>query len=85
MLHGQWLHMPRETRGGCGLYGPLHEQILLEWAGMGSQRWSVHKNVLAQIYIVVRGMAGGRCCTCFQSTIGVTNQCDELGKDLQNS
>jgi hypothetical protein len=57
--------------GGYGLHGPLHEQILLEWAGMGSQRWSLHKNVLAQIHIVVRSMAGWRCCTCFQSTIGV--------------
>ncbi len=83
VLHVQWRHIPPETRGGCGLHGPLHEQILLEWAGMGSQRWSMYKNVLAQIHIVVRGMAGGRCCTCFQSTIGVTSQCAELGKDLQ--
>jgi hypothetical protein len=82
-LHVQWRHIPPETRGGCCLHGPLHKQILLEWAGMGSQRWSVHKTVLAQIHIVVWGMAGGRCCTCFQSTIGVTSQCAELGKDLQ--
>ncbi len=48
VLHMQWPHIPRETRGGCGLlHGPLHKQILLEWAGMGSQRWSVHKKVLA--------------------------------------
>ena len=85
MLHVQGLHTSPETRGGCGLHGPLHEQILLEWAGMGSQRWSVHKNVLAQIHIVVRGMAEGRCCTCFQSTIDVTSPCAELGKDLQKS
>jgi hypothetical protein len=73
VLHVQWWHIPNETRGGCVLHGPLREQILLEWAGMGSQRWSVHKNVLAQIHIVVWVMAGGRCCTCFQSTIGVTS------------
>ncbi len=85
VLHVQWRHIPPETRGGCGLHGPLHAQILFEWAGMGSQRWSVHKKVLAQIDIVVRGMAGGRCCTCFQSTIGVTSPCAELGKDLQKS
>ncbi len=64
VLHVQWRHIPPETtRDGYGLHGPLHEQILLEWAGMGSQRWSMHKNVLAQIHIVVRDMAGGRCCT----------------------
>ncbi len=74
VLHVQWLHIPPETRGGCGLHGPLHEQILLEWAGMGSQRWSVHKKVLAQIHIVGWGMAVGLCSTCFQSTIGVTSQ-----------
>ncbi len=90
VLHVQWRHIPpdSEIRRGCGLHGPLQslqEQILLEWAGMGSQRWSVHKNVLAQIHIVVRGMAGEMCCTCFQSTIGVISQCAELGKDLQKS
>ena len=75
VLHVQWPHMiPPETRGGCGQNGPLHKQILLEWAGMGSQRWSVHKKVLAQVHIVGRDMAGGRCSTCFKSTIGVTSQ-----------
>jgi hypothetical protein len=24
VLHVQWLHIPPETRGGCGLHGPLH-------------------------------------------------------------
>ncbi len=59
VLHVQWPHtgIPPETRGGGGLHGTLHEQFLLEWAGMGSQRWSVHKKVLAQIHIVGRGMA----------------------------
>ena len=36
VLHMQWLHIPSETRSGCGQDGPLFEQILLEWAGMGS-------------------------------------------------
>jgi hypothetical protein len=36
VLHMQWLHIPSETRGGCGQDGPLFEQILLEWAGRGS-------------------------------------------------
>jgi hypothetical protein len=83
VLHVQWLHIPPETRGGCGLHGPLHKHFLLEWAGMGSRRWSVHKNDLAQIHIVVWGMAGGGCCTCFQSTIGCTSKCAKLGKDQQ--
>ncbi len=31
-----WLHIPSETRSGCGQDGPLFEQFLLEWAGRGS-------------------------------------------------
>ncbi len=69
LLHVQWQHIPPETRGGCGLHGPLHEQISLEWTGMGSQRWSLHKKVLAQIHIIGRGMAGGRCCTASQVSV----------------
>jgi hypothetical protein len=34
---------PPETRGGCVLHGPLHKQILLEWAGIGSQRCSAQE------------------------------------------
>jgi hypothetical protein len=31
VLHVQWLHISPETtgRGGYGMHGPLHEQILL--------------------------------------------------------
>ncbi len=35
VLHVQWLHIPSETRSGCGQEGPLLEQILLGWAGRG--------------------------------------------------
>jgi hypothetical protein len=35
VLHIQWLHIPSETRSGCGQDGPLFEQILLEWPGRG--------------------------------------------------
>ncbi len=35
VLHVQWQHIPPEFRGGCGLHGPLQEQISLEWTGMG--------------------------------------------------
>ena len=59
VLHVQWLLIPPETRGRWGQDGPLLEHILLEWAGMGVERWSVHNKVLAQIHIVGRGMAGG--------------------------
>ena len=49
VLHVQWLHIPPETRGGWGQDGPLPEQILRKWAGMGSERWSVYNTDLAQI------------------------------------
>ena len=41
VLHVQGLHIPSETWGGWGQDGPLLEQILLEWAGMGpgEERW----------------------------------------------
>ena len=35
VLHVLWLHIPSETRSGCGQEGPLLEQILLGWAGRG--------------------------------------------------
>jgi hypothetical protein len=35
VLHVLWLHIPSETRSGCGRDGPLFEQILLEWVGRG--------------------------------------------------
>ncbi len=35
VLHVLWLHIPSETRSGCGQDGPLFEQILLGWAGRG--------------------------------------------------
>jgi hypothetical protein len=52
VLHMQWWHIPPETRCGCVLHGPLHEQILLEelaWGHRGGPctRMSLHRSTLS--------------------------------------
>jgi hypothetical protein len=54
---------------------------LIEWAGMGSERCSVHTTVLGPTYVVGQGAAGQWWCTCLQETFSVTIQCAELEKE----
>jgi hypothetical protein len=57
VLHVQW-RIPLKTGMAVTNMGLSKSTVLLEYAGMGSERRSVHKSVLALIHIVDPGVAG---------------------------
>jgi hypothetical protein len=88
VLHMKW-HPPLKTGVAVTTMGLSMQTDLVEWAGMWSERWSVHKIVLEPIYIVGQGVAERWWThwwfTCIQGTFRLTDHCPELGKEWQKA